>query len=270
MRALAEAIRAAGNVFLTPVRLTEVPGAEAWRRALLVGSANPAAMARAGAALREVIPDVAVEAPGGANCPVCRMRPVRRRGYDVACLMLTGEGRRGEKLVGLLSGAGVVLAHGRGGEWYQLHLPPFRPASLRWWARAVLATMVCDACKKAGMLIAAVDALRGLVPKCAGIRDPGPPKGREVTFIVPSYNQRQLMDFCLPPLLAEAGDRHQVLVVDDAGTDGTADYVRKRYPRVAVLQLRQNRGFAGAVRAGIAASGTPLFALINTDVQVRP
>ena len=270
MRALAEAIRAAGNVFLTPVRLTEVPGAETWRRALLVGSADPAAIERAGAALRKVTPDIAVEAPGGPNCPVCRMRPVRRRGYDVACLMLTGEGRRGEKLVGLLSGARVALAYGRGGEWYQLRLPPFRPASLRWWARAVLAVMLCNASRKAGMLIAATDALRGLVPTCAGIRDPGPPKGRGVTFIVPSYNQRQLMDFCLPPLLAEAGDRHRVLVVDDASTDGTAEYVRKRYPQVAVLRLRRNRGFAGAVRAGIAASGTPLFALINTDVQVRP
>jgi len=141
---------------------------------------------------------------------------------------------------------------------------------LRWWARAVLAAMLCDAYKKAGMLIAAADALRGLVPIFASVRDPGPPKGREVTFIVPSYNQRHLMDFCLPPLLAEAGERHRVLVVDDASTDGTAQYVRQRYPRVQVLRLERNRGFAGAVRAGIAASETPLFALINTDVEVRP
>jgi len=78
------------------------------------------------------------------------------------------------------------------------------------------------------------------------------------------------MDFCLPPLLAEAGDEHTVILVDDASTDGSASYVRTRYPQVRVVRLPRNRGFAGAVRAGIAACETPLFALINTDVQTRP
>jgi GT2 family glycosyltransferase len=60
------------------------------------------------------------------------------------------------------------------------------------------------------------------------------------------------------------------MIVDDASSDETAEYVRGQYPRVRVLRLERNQGFAGAVRAGIAASTTPLFAPINTDVQVRP
>ncbi len=38
MDTIAEAIRAAGNVLLTPVTLADIPGAADWRRALLVGS----------------------------------------------------------------------------------------------------------------------------------------------------------------------------------------------------------------------------------------
>jgi GT2 family glycosyltransferase len=100
--------------------------------------------------------------------------------------------------------------------------------------------------------------------------DPAAITNPRVTFIVPTYNQRALMDFCLPALVAEAGAEHQVIVVDDAGTDDTAAYVRRTYPSVQVVRLEHNEGFAGAVRAGIAASTTPLFALVNNDAQVRP
>ena len=130
--------------------------------------------------------------------------------------------------------------------------------------------MLCLIYALVALRIRVLDAVWRLVPAGSPVCDPGPPAGREVTFIVPSYNQRPLMDFCLPPLLAEAGDEHQVMVVDDASTDDTVEYVRKKYPSVQVVRLPKNRGFAGAVRAGIAASKTPLFALINTDVQVRP
>jgi GT2 family glycosyltransferase len=119
-----------------------------------------------------------------------------------------------------------------------------------------------------GMLFA--DAMRRLWPTPAPLSDPGPPSGRKTTFIIPTHNQRHLMDFCLAPLLKEAGPEHRVMVVDDASTDETSEYVRRNYPAVWLVRLKKNRGFAGAVRAGIAACQTPLFALINTDVQVRP
>jgi GT2 family glycosyltransferase len=125
-------------------------------------------------------------------------------------------------------------------------------------------------CEAVAATILLFDLLHRLVPASRPSANPGSPDGRTVTFIVPNYNQRHLMDFCLPPLLAEAGDRHRVLVVDDASTDDTVGYLRATYPQVRVVALSRNQGFGGAVRAGIAASDTPLFALINTDVQVRP
>ncbi len=270
MRGLAEAIRAAGNVFLTPVRLSDAPGARKWRRALLAGSRDPGVIGRAGAELGKAAPGIAVDLLGEPRPSAREGGAARGRRYDVACLLLTGEGRYREKLAGLRSRARFTLAYGAAGQWYRVVLPPFSPLRPRWWARAVLAAMLCEVYKKVGMLIVGWDALRRLAPAARPVRDPGPPKGRQVTFVVPTHDQRQLMDFCLPPLLAEAGDEHRVLVVDDASSDGTAEYVREHYSQVQVVRLERNRGFAGAVKAGIAASSTPLFALINTDVQVRP
>ncbi|GEM_PF-1778715 len=268
MSGRSDLIRTAANVFLTEVRLEEV-AASGWRRALLAGAGDKGPRRAAEAELRRAAPGLLLDTLGAPGAPG-GVRAARRRGYDVACLLLTGEGRRREKLTALLSGAPDVLARGRGGRWYRVRLPEVEPASPRWWARVALAGLLSVAYCCAVAALTLVDAARRLAPLPAAPPDPGPPAGSETTFIVPTYNQRALMDFCLPPLLAEAGREHPVLVVDDASADGTAEYVRRAYPSVRVVRLPRNRGFAGAVRAGVAASYTPLFALINSDVQVRP
>jgi GT2 family glycosyltransferase len=260
MRLLAEAARAAGNVLLAPAALTDIGGAQRWRRALLVGSRDQRVISRAIGELRRVAPGLAIDAPDSRG----------KRRYDLICLLLTGEGRRAEKARALLSGAPVILAYGADRRWRRAHLPPVTMASPGWWARLWLAVTLSGFYQAVTATILLFDALRRLLPASRPSARPGAPAGRTVTFIVPNYNQRHLMDFCLPPLLAEGGEAHRVLVVDDASSDDTVAYLRASYPQVRLLALKRNLGFGGAVSAGIQASDTPLFALINTDVQVRP
>ena len=270
MRLLAEAVRAAGNVLLTPTTLSQPIALGSCRRALLVGSRREAVADGAAAELRSAAPDLSVDI-AGRDVKASGLWALRRRKYDLVCLLLTGEGFGREKALGLLAGAPTILARGENRTWYRVHLPPLRLGSLQWWARLALSLLLAIAyLLRTVILLPAGDALRRLLPISPQVRNPGPPAGRRVTFIVPTFNQRHLMDFCLPPLLAEAGAEHGVMVVDDASADDTADYVRRRYPHVRLIRLRRNQGFGGAVRSGIAASDTPLFALINTDVQVRP
>jgi len=269
MFALAELVRTAGNVLLTPIDLAQAPGAEGWRRALVAGAKERASVARAAAAIQGVAPQAEIEVVSAAG-RTRKLWSIRRQGYDVACLMLTGEGGWGEKLVAFLSGAGTLLAFGASGQWYQVRRLQCRPASPRWLARAVLAAVLSVLYLEVVNALLFADAIWRLLPIPRPVRDPGPPRGKRVSFVVPTYNQRGLMDSCLPPLLTEAKDEHEVLVVDDASTDATAEHVRQTYPQVRVLRLETNRGFAAAVRAGIEATATPLFALINSDVQVRP
>ena len=218
--------------------------------------------------LHAVAPDLTLEVFARRHRSLSQ---ARRAGYDVVVLCLTGEGRRREKLIGLRCGAPVVLARGLLGQWYRVDPPVWRPTSPRWWARVLFVLLPLLLLY---LLIVEAALLRDVVRpwfrRPRRLADPGPIADTRVTFIVPTYNQRALMDFCLPALVAEAGTEHQVIVVDDAGTDDTAEYVRRTYPSVQVVRLQRNEGFAGAVRAGIAASTTPLFALINNDAQVRP
>jgi len=255
----ADAARTAANVLLRPIELGPSL-APPDGRALLVGSRSQAVIEAASRELHAILPGLTIDPPGAwpGGTP------------DLVCLLLTGEPFRRERSLAVLSGASTLVARGANGQWYRLVLPPFRPWSLRWWARFTLCLMLCRAYTRAVALVWLTDALRRLLPPWRTARNPGAPANKTVTFIVPTYNQRDWMDFCLPPLLAEAGDRHTVMIVDDASADDTSDYVRSHYPQVRVLRLPRNQGFGGAVSAGIAASDTPLFSLINTDVKVRP
>ena len=269
MRLLAEAVRAAGNVLLTPTTLSQSIAPGSCRRALLVGSRREAVADAAAAELRSAAPDVSVDI-AGRDVKASWLWSLRRRKYDLVCLLLTGEGLGREKALGLLAGAPTILARGANRTWYRVHVPPLRLVSLQWWARLTLSLLLATVYLRTVILLRAGDALRRLLPISPQVRNPGPPAGRRVTLIVPTFNQRHMMDFCLPPLLAEAGAEHSVMVVDDASADDTADYVRRHYPQVRLIRLPRNQGFGGAVLSGIAASNTPLFALINTDVEVRP
>jgi len=268
MPILSDLLRTAGNVFLTPLDLADIADTN-WQRVLVVASSQETSANDALHALRRIAPDITADVMGQPGAPRT-MLAARGRRYDVACLMLTGEGGRSAKLTGVLAGARVTLARGASGQWYQLHMPAFLPLSARWWARITLAGLLSLLYLGVIAKVRASDLFWRVAPMRPPIPDPGPAIGQRVTFIVPTYNQRQLMDFCLPPLLAEAGRVHEVMIVDDASGDDTAEHVRRQYPHVRVLRLERNQGFAGAVRAGISASTTPLFALINTDVQVRP
>jgi GT2 family glycosyltransferase len=69
--------------------------------------------------------------------------------------------------------------------------------------------------------------------------------------------------------LAELPEEPPVVLVDNASTDGTPSAVRRRHPRVRVLELRSNAG--GAARnAGVSAHDTPLVAFCDDDSWWEP
>jgi GT2 family glycosyltransferase len=91
-----------------------------------------------------------------------------------------------------------------------------------------------------------------------------------VSVIVVAYNGRRHLEHCLPALAGTAGVAFDTTVVDNASADGTAAWVRECYPGVRVLALERNLGFGEANRRGVAATGAPLVAFLNSDTVVDP
>ena len=74
---------------------------------------------------------------------------------------------------------------------------------------------------------------------------------REPSIVVVSFNTRRYLERCLG---AVDGQGHEVVVVDNASTDGSAQLVRERFPGVRLIELTRNVGFGAAANRGIEAT----------------
>jgi N-acetylglucosaminyl-diphospho-decaprenol L-rhamnosyltransferase len=95
------------------------------------------------------------------------------------------------------------------------------------------------------------------------------PPAQDVSVIVPTYQGRHHLEQLLPSL-DEQTLPHDVLVVDNASTDGTHDFLEQRWPQVRVISLPENRGFGKAVNAGVDAASSQTVVLLNNDTVCTP
>ena len=90
-----------------------------------------------------------------------------------------------------------------------------------------------------------------------------------VSIIIVSFNARAHLEDCLLSLTSHpAATRHEIVVVDNASTDGSAAMVKTRWPHVRVIEESTNKGFAAGNNAGIRATSDPLILLLNNDTIV--
>jgi GT2 family glycosyltransferase len=91
-----------------------------------------------------------------------------------------------------------------------------------------------------------------------------------VSVVIPTWNGRELLDGALASLRGQRFEDFDVVVVDNGSTDGTAEHVRAAHPGVELVALAENRGFAGAVNAGIGRARGEYVALLNNDMELDP
>jgi GT2 family glycosyltransferase len=100
-------------------------------------------------------------------------------------------------------------------------------------------------------------------------RPPAPPAPPALSIIIISYNARADLDRCLASLAEHPPSaRHEIIVVDNASTDGSVDAARAR--GVRVIGAGANLGFARANNVGIRASHGVNILLLNSDTIVGP
>lgn len=88
-----------------------------------------------------------------------------------------------------------------------------------------------------------------------------------VTVIIPNWNTRRFLGACLNSLRRQTFEDFETLLVDSGSTDGSLAFVAENFPEVRTVALGENRGFSGAVNAGIRASSSELVALLNSDTE---
>ena len=90
----------------------------------------------------------------------------------------------------------------------------------------------------------------------------------QLSIVIVSYNARRDLEACLASLAAHPPNAsHEIVVVDNASTDGSAD-AAANVGGVQLVRETENRGFAAANNTGIRRTSGELILLLNSDTVV--
>jgi len=89
-----------------------------------------------------------------------------------------------------------------------------------------------------------------------------------ITVVIPNWKGLRHLPDCLGALSAQSISDFEVLLVDNASSDGSVAWVQEHHPEVRILERPDNGGFAKAVNAGILAARGEYVALLNNDTVV--
>src|SRR5690242_9643435 len=89
-----------------------------------------------------------------------------------------------------------------------------------------------------------------------------------ISFSIVSWNVRELLLSCLGSIERFVTEPHEVIVVDNASTDGTVDMVRQHFPNARLIANQTNRGFAAANNQAWRVAQGDFIATLNSDTEL--
>ncbi len=91
-----------------------------------------------------------------------------------------------------------------------------------------------------------------------------------LSVVIVNFNGKKFLDDCLSSLARQTFRDFEIILVDNGSSDGSADYVRERYPSVVLVETGNNLGFAGGTNAGIRVAQGEFIFTLNNDTIADP
>lgn len=88
------------------------------------------------------------------------------------------------------------------------------------------------------------------------------------SIIIPNWNGQKFLKTCLDSLQAQSFSDFEIILVDNGSTDDSIKYVAKNYPKIKIIALPKNIGFAGGVNTGIKVAQGKIITLLNNDTEL--
>ena len=95
------------------------------------------------------------------------------------------------------------------------------------------------------------------------------PEQLSLSIIIVSYNTVGLLRDCLASIQSQPGSGYEVIVVDNASSDGSADMVRAGYPDTVLVASKTNLGFGRANNHALSMAKGELIWLLNPDTRLQ-
>jgi len=90
------------------------------------------------------------------------------------------------------------------------------------------------------------------------------------SVIIVNSNGLPHLQRCLTAITQQNYDKCEILVIDNASTDGSVKYIEREFPSVRIVRNQSNLGYAGANNIGFAEVHSEYIAVLNPDTEVHP
>jgi O-antigen biosynthesis protein len=96
------------------------------------------------------------------------------------------------------------------------------------------------------------------------------PPRNAASVVIPNWNGRDLLEKYVPSVIdaLEGNPENELIIVDNGSTDGSAAFIRAKFPGVRLIELPQNLGFGGGSNRGFREARNDIVVLLNSDMRV--
>lgn len=91
-----------------------------------------------------------------------------------------------------------------------------------------------------------------------------------VSIAILNWNGRHFLQQFLPSVMASSWANREIVVIDNASTDDSVQYLRENFPSVKIVQNAANFGYTKGYNEGLKHLTADYFVLLNSDVEVAP
>ncbi len=89
-----------------------------------------------------------------------------------------------------------------------------------------------------------------------------------LSLIIVNYNGLRFLQGCLASIERFVDTPHEVIIVDNASSDGSAEFIKKNFPGVRLVASPENLGFSGGNNLGAKKAAGDLLLLLNNDTRL--
>ncbi|WMN12788.1 glycosyltransferase family 2 protein [Marivirga salinae] len=90
-----------------------------------------------------------------------------------------------------------------------------------------------------------------------------------IAVVILNYNGRDYLDKFLPNVIQNSSP-HEVIIVDNASTDDSVQYLNTNFPELKLIETPENLGYAGGYNYALKQIETDFYILLNSDVETTP
>jgi len=91
----------------------------------------------------------------------------------------------------------------------------------------------------------------------------------KVLVVIPNYNGMKHIEKCLTSVLEQTYQPLEIVVVDNASTDGSDRLIQEKFPQLKLIQSGSNVGWGIACNTGMRAADSDYIVLMNNDAYLE-